>query len=420
MSQREVVLTGFGIVSPIGIGKEACFESLHKQQSGAARVQSFDSSTSRCAIAAEVSGFDPKKYIRPRKSLKVMSRDIQFAFAAAEMAVVDSGLSPEEGEPERKGVIFGTDLIYTDIEAVSDAYRSCIKNGNFDFSLWGTKALENMHPLWLLKYLPNMSACHIGIAQDARGANNSITVGDTSSLQAVLEAAHAIERDQLDIAITGGTGSQINPTVYDFRGRGRFTQSKGDPAKACRPFDRDRDGTFHGEGSAAFVLESRSHAEKRGAKILAKIAGTCSRFEPRKAGIPPSGKAICSSIEGAMQEAGIEANQIDHINAHGIALQEEDRLEATAIHSLLGDTPVIAPKSYFGNIGGGGGAVEMAVSLLAFQEGMLPVSLNYENPDPACPVNVIHENPRTIEKKGALLLNQGRDGQAVAAVLMAE
>ena len=253
-----------------------------------------------------------------------------------------------------------------------------------------------------------------------RGANNSITVGDTSSLQALSEAAHAIERDVLDIAITGGTSSQLNPTVYDFRGRGRFTQSKGDPAKACRPFDRDRDGTIHGEGSAAFILESRSHAEKRGANILATIAGTCSRFECKKDGVSPSGKAIRNSIEGAMREAGVEKKQIDHVNAHGIALPQEDRIEATAIHSVLGDTPVIAPKSYFGNIGGGGGAVEMAISLLAFQEKMLPISLNYDNPDPACPVNVVHGEPRKIEKKGAVLLNQGRDGQAVAVVLMTE
>jgi len=420
MAHREVVLTGFGIVSPIGIGKEACCASLQKQQSGADLVQSFDASTSRCAIAAEILDFDPKQYIRPRKSLKVMSRDIQFAFAAAEMAVTDSGLSPEQGCPERKGVIFGTDLIYTDIEAVSDAYRSCLRNGNFDFSLWGSEAMANMHPLWLLKYLPNMPACHIGIAQDARGANNSITVGDTSSLQALLEAAHAIERDQLDVVIAGGASSQINPTVYDFRGRGRFTQSTGDPTKACRPFDRDRDGTFHGEGAAAFILESRVHAENRGANILATIAGACSRFVPQRIDHRPDGRAIRNSIQGAMQEAGVEVNQIDHVNAHGIALKEEDQVEAEAIHGLLDNVPVIAPKSYFGNIGAGGGAIEMAVSLLAFQEGLLPVSLNYENPDPACPVNVVHKEPRQVEKKGALLLNQGRDGQAVAAILMAE
>jgi len=425
MSDREVVLTGFGIVSPIGIGKDACYESLHRGHSGVAPIQSFDASTSRCSIAAEIRDFEPKQYVRPRKSLKVMSRDIQIAFAASEMAISDAGLSPEAGEPERKGVIFGTDLIYTDAESVNSAYHSCMENNQFDFSLWGTRALENLYPLWLLKYLPNMSACHIGIAQDARGANNSITVGDTSSLIAITEAAHAIERGTLDIAITGGTSSQMNPTVYDFRGRGRFSQHQGDPVEACRPFDRDRDGTVHGEGAAAFILESRSHAEKRGADIIATVAGTASCFEPSKSkpiqeGSRLTGSAIRHSIERAIRDAGVAIEEIDHVNAHGIALPHEDHLEATAIHSVLGDTPVIAPKSYFGNIGGGGGAVEMAISLLAFQEGILPISLNYENPDPKCPVNVVRHEPRKVESRGAVLLNQGRDGQAVALVLMAE
>jgi len=418
MTHREVVLTGFGIVSPIGIGKESCWNSLVEQRSGADWVQSFDATTARCRIAAEICDFEPKQYIRPRKSMKVMSRDIQLAFAAAEMAMDDAGLTPEQGDPERKGVIFGSDLIYTEVESVSDGYRSCLREGNFDYALWGTEALANMTPLWLLKYLPNMPACHIGIAQDARGANNSITVGDTSSLQAVIEAAHAIQRNQLDVAITGGTGSPINPTVYDFRGRGRFTQNETDPTKACRPFDRDRDGTFHGEGAAAFILESREHAESRGADILATVGGGCSRFAPESTS--DRGVAIRNSIEGALEEAGLRAEEIDHANAHGIALREEDQVEAQAIHSLLGDVPVIAPKSYFGNIGAGGGAVEMAVSLLALQEGMLPVSLNYENPDPLCPVNVVSRDPRPTEKDGVLLLNQGRDGQAVAVVLRAK
>ena len=162
-------------------------------------------------------------------------------------------------------------LIYTEVESVSDGYRSCLREGNFDYALWGTEASGQHVPLWLLNISRICPPAHIGIAQDARGANNSITVGDTSSLQAVIEAGHAIQRNQLDVAITGGTGSPLNPTVYDFRGRGRFTQNETDPTKACRPFDRDRDGTFHGEGAAAFILESREHAENRGADILATV-----------------------------------------------------------------------------------------------------------------------------------------------------
>ena len=136
MSDREVVLTGFGIVSPIGIGKDACYESLHRGHSGVAPIQSFDASTSRCSIAAEIRDFEPKQYVRPRKSLKVMSRDIQIAFAASEMAITDAGLSPEAGEPERKGVIFGTDLIYTDAESVNSAYHSCMENNQSMVASW--------------------------------------------------------------------------------------------------------------------------------------------------------------------------------------------------------------------------------------------------------------------------------------------
>lgn len=417
MSDCDVVITGIGVVSPIGIGCESYWASMIEQRSGVRTIQTFDASTSRCKIAGEVPDFEPKKYIRPRKSLKVMSRDIQLGFAAAEMAVADSGLEPDAIDPERKGVVFGADLIYTDIGAIHDAYRSCIIDGKFDFNRWGTHALANMHPLWMLKYLPNMPACHIGISQQACGPNNSITVGDTSSLQALSEAVRVIQRGNIDIVISGGTSSQLNPTVYDFRGRGRFTRAQGDPTTFPRPFDRDRDGSLHGEGAAAFVLESREHAEHRGATVLANIAGCSSGFEPIPPGMPPQGTAICNGIEAALKEAGMQPDDIDHVNAHGLGTVEVDRTEAQAIYKTLGDLPVIAPKSYFGNLGAGSGSVEMVVSLLALNKGVLPASLNYEHPDPECPVNVVHHETRPTEKKAALLLNQGRAGQAVAVII---
>ena len=209
----------------------------------------------------------------------------------------------------------------------------------------------------------------------------------------------------------------MNPTVYDFRGRGRFTHWDGDPTVACRPFDADRDGMVHGEGAAAFILESREHAEGRNAKILGKLLGYSSRFEPRRNGSLLTGTAIRTGITAALQSAGLQPEDIDHVNAHGVATVEDDRTEAQAIHDALVDVPVIAPKSYFGNLGAGSGAVEMVASLLAINEGVLPASLNYDKPDPACPVNVVHGGHRTVEKGAALLLNQGRDGQAVAVVL---
>lgn len=415
---REVVVTGVGVVSPIGIGRDAFWTSLVDQRSGVRRVTGFDISTSRCQFAGEVVDFEGKKYVRPRKSLKVMSRDIQLGFAAAELAVDDSGLNPEDVDPDRKAVIFAADLIYAGVDELEDAFRSCLVDGEFDFDLWGVNALANMYPLWMLKHLPNMPACHIGIAQDARGPNNSLTIGEVSSLQALAEAASVIQRGRADVVISGGATCQINATVYDFRGRGRFTHWQGDPTEACRPFDADRDGMIHGEGAAAYVLETRDHAERRNANVLGQLCGFSSRFEPTKNGQPFTGSAIRSSIRASLAAAGLRPEQIGHVNAHGVSTIDDDRNEAQAIRDTLGDVPVTGLKSYFGNLGAASGAVEMAGSVLGLQAGTIPATLNYQTPDPQCPVNVVHGESLATEKQAALLLNQGRAGQAVAAVFV--
>ena len=158
--------------------------------------------------------FDPKQYVRPRKSLKVMSRDIQLAFAAADLACVDAGLRERPVDPERLGVIFGAALIPGELDELAGTYRSCLVDGKFDFRRWGPAAMAEMFPLWMLKYLPNMPACHIGIGQDARGPNNSITMGDVSSLSALAEAVRILERGQADAMIVGGVGARLHPVVW--------------------------------------------------------------------------------------------------------------------------------------------------------------------------------------------------------------
>ncbi|NIL97942.1 MAG: beta-ketoacyl-[acyl-carrier-protein] synthase family protein [Planctomycetales bacterium] len=420
--QREVVITGLGVVSPIGIGRDDFWDSLAAQRGGIGELTAFDNSNCPCKLAGEVDDFDPKQYIRPRKSLKVMCRDIQLGFAAADMAVADSGLKESEVDPERVGVIFGADLMYCDVDEIVEPMRSCIVDGHFQFDRWGSQALSEMYPLWLLKYLPNMPACHIGIAHDARGPNNSITLGDVSSLQAITEAVRVIQRNQAEVIVVGGTSSQIHPTCIDFRLRTRLThQIPSPPSAACRPFDASRDGTVPGEGAASFVLESRAHAERRGARIVARILGYGSTFQPPATnGQPGSGAAIRAGIQIALSAAGMQPKDVGHVNAHGIATVEDDRREAQVIRELLGDVPVTAPKSFFGDIGAGSGAVEAVVSLLAFERGEIPVTLNYQQPDPNCPVNVVHGSPRPLGKPVALLLNQAPMGQAVAVVIAAE
>lgn len=414
---REIVITGVGVVSPIGIGSEAFWDSLCEGRSGVRRLDLFPQSDLSDTFGADLTEFDPKQYVRPRKSLKVMSRDIQLGFAAADLACGQGGLHERPSDPERLGIVFGADLIHCDLFEMVNAFRGCILNGEFDFARWGEQAMTEMHPLWMLKYLPNMPACHIGIAQDARGPNNSITLGDVSSLSAVAEAMRVIERGHADVMIAGGTGSRIHPAywirskVFELSGRSE------DPAGASRPFDARRDGAVNGEGAAAFLLETRRHAEARGATVLARILGCAGTFEPCRNGEALRGRGIRQAISGALRDAGLPPGDVGHVNANGSSTILDDRVEAQAIRDTLADVPVTAPKSFFGNLGAGTGAVELAVSVLALQKGCVPPTLNYQVPDPQCPVNVIHGRPLEVDKPTALALNHTTYGQAVAMVL---
>ncbi|MBN2218568.1 MAG: beta-ketoacyl-[acyl-carrier-protein] synthase family protein [Pirellulales bacterium] len=418
-NEREIVITGVGVVSPIGIGAEAFWESLRQGRAGVRQLDLLDGSDLRPPLGGNIPDFDPKVYVRPRKSLKVMSRDIQLAFAASDMACQQSGLAPGAIAPERLGVVFGADMITCDLDELRPAFAGSMEDGRFNFARWGESALAQMYPLWMLKYLPNMPACHVGIAQDARGPNNTLTLGEASSLAAVAEAARIIERGQADAMITGGAGCRIHPAVWAYRRAYHFSERVDNPAEAMRPFDADRDGTVHGEGAGALVLESRGHAEARGATILARIGRFASGFEPRRPGNQPKGQAIRQAICQVLEGSGLAREDIEYVNAHGASTPLEDRIEAQAIRDTLGDVPVTALKSYFGSLGAGGGAVELIASVLAFGQGEAPPTLNYHTPDPECPVNVIHHGPMRLDKGAAIVLNQSRIVQSMALLLLA-
>jgi 3-oxoacyl-[acyl-carrier-protein] synthase II len=419
-ARREIVITGVGVVSPIGIGDEAFWTALSEGRSGVRPLDLFRTSDLPVPFGAVVEQFDPKQYVRPRKSLKVMSRDIQLGFAAADLACAQAGLHEHPVDPDRLGIVFGADLIHCELPELVNAYRGCIVDGQFEFRHWGQQAMAEMYPLWMLKYLPNMPACHIGIAQDARGPNNSLTLGDVSSLSAVAEATRVLERGHADAMIAGGTGSRIHP-AYWIRGTILgLSRRNDDPAAASRPFDARRDGTVNGEGAAAFLLETRQHAQARGATVLARILGSAGAFEPCRNGEVLQGRGIRQAIGGALRDAGLQAGDVGHVNANGSSTIFDDRIEAQAIRDTLADVPVTAPKSLFGNLGAGTGAVEMAVSVLALQQGCVPQTLNYEYPDPDCPVNVIHGQSLETSTPTALVLNHTNLGQAVALVLAAE
>jgi 3-oxoacyl-[acyl-carrier-protein] synthase II len=315
-------------------------------------------------------------------------------------------------------VILGADFIYGELPELEAAYRGCLVAGEFDFSRWGGHALSELTPLWMLKYLPNMAACHIGIARDARGPNNTIVLGEASSLLAISEGARIIERGAADAMIVGGISSRLHPAALAYRASDQLSHRNDDPQRASRPFDARRDGMVNGEGAGTLVLEASEHARRRGARVLGRVLGTASRFEP---GLPNGplapGKAIRAALAAALQDADLKPQEIGHVSAHGVSTIERDRAEAGAIRDLLGDVPVTAPKSYFGNAGAASGAVEAVVNLLALERGEIPVTLNYEHLDPECPVCVVAGRPRPIERPTVALLGHNTMGQAATVIL---
>lgn len=414
---REVVITGVGVVCPIGIGKQPFWHALDAGQSGIVVLPEIADADFPFRLGGKVQGFDGKDFVQPRKTLKVMCNEIQYAYAAGALAMEDAGLAKGQIEGERLGVVLGSEMFYGDLFELVDVYRHSIVEGKFDYDLFGPAAMRDLFPLWMLKYLPNMAACHLGIAIEARGPNNSIVQGGVSSLAALMEGASCIERGIADVMLVGGVGSNITISALAFKPYDQFTQSKDDPTLAIKPFDRDRDGTVPGEGAGMLVLESRAHAEGRGATILARIRGSSSRFEPNGPERPVQGTAIRGSIQAALAKAELRPEEIGHVNAHGIGTIAHDRLEAQAIHATLGDVPVTAPKSYFGDLGAGSGAVEMIASVLALQQGRVPRTLNYKQPDPECPVHVVAGTSLELDHAAAMLLNQSSTGQAVAVVI---
>jgi 3-oxoacyl-[acyl-carrier-protein] synthase II len=416
----DIVITGIGVVSPVGVGRQAFWEAIVSGASGIRPITGFDASGLAVRFGGQIVDFDPKLCVRPRKSLKVMSRDIQLGFAAADLAMADAALPAGGVEPGRFGVVFGGDMIYADIEDLESTYRLAAADGAFDYHRWAEAIQQEVHPLWLLKHLPNMTASHVAIAHDARGPNNSLVLGDVSGLLAVAEAASVIRRGWADVMIAGGTGCRLHPTAMVARGAAQLSHRGDDFESACRPFDLGRDGLVNGEGAGAVILESRAHATSRGATILGRILATAARCEPRARRDGVSGAALRQAIRAAREAAGLEPRDIGHVNAHGLSTIEMDRAEARAIAAELGDVPVTAPKSSFGHLGAGGGVVEMLASILGLAAGIVPPTRSYRTPDPQCPVNVVHGGPLAGRPATAIAVNACTTGQAVAVALAAE
>jgi 3-oxoacyl-[acyl-carrier-protein] synthase II len=404
---RRVVITGIGLISPLGNSKEALWDALSSGKSGVGLLDSPLVQTLPAKFAAEarfsgdIEEFGPldkeqKKAIR--KGLKLMCRESQMGVAAAQLAMVDAKLPVGSVDPERIGCVFGTDYMLTLPEDFSAAINRCrSEQGQFDYSRWGKEGMAEITPLWLLKYLPNMPASHVAIYNDLRGPNNSITHREAAANLAIAEAFHTITRGSADIMAAGATGTRVHPMKSVHAAQQEELAANGvAPEKASRPFDLHRSGMVLGEGAGLIVLEEIGSAKARGATIYGEIVGTGSSQATDKNFVARRDVALANVMRRSLAEAGAMPGDIGHIHAHGLSTHSSDADEAHAIRDVFGDLtdriPVTAAKSYFGNLGAGSGIVELISSLLALVNNRLPPILNYETPDPECPITPADAN----------------------------
>jgi 3-oxoacyl-[acyl-carrier-protein] synthase II len=432
-TSRRVVITGLGLISPLGNTHEALWDALASGRSGVGPIETVPVDYLPTSFAAEARQFtgaiddfgplESEKKKAMRKGLKVMCRESQMGVAAAQRALADSGLNDGTVDPERIGVVFGSDYMLTLPEDFTAGILRCVdEEGNFDFSRWAVDGMPQVTPLWLLKYLPNMPASHVAIYNDLRGPNNSLTLREASSNAAVGEAFRTIARGSADVMLAGATGTRVHPmkmvhtvTQEEVAGNG------SDPARASRPFDLNRSGMVLGEGAGAVILEEMKFALARGATIYAEVVGTASSSVAMQNGTALRETAMINVMQGALRDADCEPDEIGHLHAHALSTRSCDEEEAKAISSVFGQRaatlPVTAAKSYFGNLGAASGLVEMIASVLALRHGRLFKVLNYETPDPKCPLAVC----RSEESPGDsfLNLNVTPQGQASALVVRA-
>ncbi len=415
-SVRRVVLTGIGVVTPLGLDLPSFTEALLAGRSGIGPFRSFDASALPVRFGGEVPGFDPRAFLekKERKALKMMVRTSQLAVAGARLALADAGLAPGAVDPTRIGVSFGTGTVPGELVELGPAARAAFdaEQGRVDLARWGRDGLPIIQPMWMLNHVPNMPACHVSILNDLQGPNNTITQADAASLLALGEGLRVIGRGGADVMLAGGSETRTNAiTVVRYSLFSRLSRRNDDPAAACRPFERDRDGQVLGEGAGVLVLEEREHARRRWARIRAEVLGFGAAFDRHR-----DGTALARAVREALSAANVTPAQLDHVNAHAAGVPVDDAWEARGLREAVGDVPVLAVKSYLGNLGPGGSTAELAASLVAFQRGTVPATLNCDHPDPACPVNVIR-TPRPVQRDCVLKVACTERGQCAAVVL---
>lgn len=412
MSERRVVITGIGTVNACGLGYEPLWQAAVKGESAIRLLPEFATNGSPVRVGGEIPNFQAADFVKERKSLKVMSRDIRLAVAASTLAVRDAGLVVESMDATRAGVTLGAPLINNELDELGLGIRESLDaEKRFQIKRFGREGIRALYPLWLLKYLPNMPACHISMTHRLKGPNNTLMTSSTGGLQAIGEAFRTIQRDDSDLMLAGATDSKLNPIgLARLHLLGILSTNGHEPRRAYRPFDRSRDGMVVGEGAGIFVLEEREHARRRGAKIYGEILGYGTHFDREG-----------RSIKRALEEAGRSAEEIDFVHAHGSGIPEEDISEAKRIAGIFGNgtrrIPVTATKSVTGHLVDAAGTVEMSLALLALGRKVIPPVVNLEEPDPECDLNFVTGGPRALDARTFLVHGMGLGEQSAAVVV---
>ncbi len=425
-TQTRVVITGLGVVSPIGRELDAFWQALTHGHSGISEFVDLPvdvlsvryGGQAKCFTGA-IEDFGPldKNLQRAiKKNQKVMCREIELGVAACQLALSHAELGADQRDPERTGITYGCDYILTRPEEFSDGIDACHdSNRVFHPERWPTHGMPMVNPLWLLKFLPNMPASHVAIFNDLRGPSNSLTVREASSSLTIGEATAAIRRGAADAMIVGATGSRIEPLRFlHVTNQEQIAKNRENPAEMCRPYDLERDGTVLGEGAAAFVLESLEHAQKRGAKIYGEVIATGASAVGAVAGRDHVRMATKNVLSGIVGKAGNALSGGWHLHASGRGDVLMDIAESQGIHDVLGENrsvPVVAAKSYFGSLGAGSAAVEIVASCLAILNDHLFPTLNCPQPDPKCPINV----SRQVADPGKAFIHLAYSPQGQAA-----
>jgi len=394
MSKRRVVITGLGIVSPLGNCLNDSWEGICSGRSGVAEITRFETTGFKTRIAGELKGFDPLTFVNVKERRR-LDDFIIYALAASEMALSDSGLVIDDRNAEQVGVILGSAI--GGLSTMEKEKENILNLGP-----------RKMSPFAVPAVLANLASGHVSIRFGARGPISCVVTACAAGNSAISDAFRTIACGYADAMITGGTEAAVSPlTIAGFNAMRALSTRNEEPEKASRPFDRDRDGFIISEGCGIVVLEELSHALERGARIYAEIAGTGSTSDAFHMAAPPPGHAgAVRCMRLALQDAGMEPADIDYVNAHGTSTPLNDMYETDAIKEVFGGysrkLAVSSTKSMTGHMLGAAGGVEAIFSVKAIQEGIVPPTINLDNPDPECDLNYTPHRAQRREIRAAM------------------